>query len=118
MRAHKLKIWPDAFRASKDARLTCQIRQADRDLRVGDYLMLVEFDPKKDQLTGQYHCVLISHITTAADHPRGLIDGFVALSTEEIMSSDEKSLLGQDSGLWKRDVEWVQPVAGAPMRES
>lgn len=109
MRAHKLKIWPDAFRAVKDGRLNCQIRKADRDYQVGDYILFVEFNPKEDKTTGQYCAVLINHIITPADHPRGLMDEFVALSTEEIMSSDEKSLLGQDNGIWKRNVEWVKP---------
>lgn len=108
MRAHKLKIWPKHFRDVRNGEKKCELRKADRDFRVGDYLMLTEFDPGKDSLTGAYHCCEITHITKGEDVPRALLDGFVILSIESASKSDEEILLGKDS-IFRGSVEWVKP---------
>lgn len=110
MRAHKLKTWPEPFIAVEAGRKTCELRKADRDYKVGDFLMLVEFDPQRDRTTGRYVCRKITHILTGDVVPRGLIDGFVVLSIEPTDRYDEGALLGQDNVLCQ-SVEWLKPLA-------
>ena len=110
MRAHRLKIWPAPFRAVCDERKTCEVRRADRDFQVGDFLMLVEFDPQKDALTGDYICRKITHVHRAEDVPRGLIDGFVVLSITDCDTFEIKALTGdQKDYLVRANVEWLKP---------
>jgi hypothetical protein len=106
MRAHRLKIWPAQFAAIENGFLRTQLRRADRDYRVGDKLLLTEFDPGADKLTGRYCGVEVTHILTTADHPHGLLDDFVLLSIEVCGDSDMGGLLGQS---WCAHVEWVKP---------
>jgi hypothetical protein len=75
MRAHKLKTWPGYFHAVKREEKPFEVRKADRDFKVGDYLCLVEFDPEKDILTGDYLYRRVTYLLTSADAPRGLVDG-------------------------------------------
>lgn len=110
MRAHKLKTWPAFFDEVKRERKHAEVRNGDRDFQVGDYLMLVEFDPREEMLTGRYECRRISHILTAGDPPRGLLDGFVVLSMETCGGIDESRLLGQYNGLIHDPVEWLKPL--------
>jgi hypothetical protein len=78
---------------------TVEIRKADRDYRDGDYLLLLEFDPQKDALTGDYTAVRVTHILQPHDPPRGLCDGFVALSIAQdddatkIITGQRKSMV-------------------------
>lgn len=111
MRAHKLKIWPDQFRAVRDERKTCEVRRADRDFREGDYLMLVEFDPRKDALTGDSLCRRVTHIHRAEDPPRGLVEGFVVLSVEPCGATETQHLYAGSDGLnyVYGAIEWLKP---------
>jgi len=108
IRAHKLKIWPDQFGAVERERKTQELRKADRDFKVGDCLVLVEFDPKHDKLTGRYLCREITHIHRPEDVPRGLLEGFVILSIFPCDKLSEEALLGQ-GGILAPSVEWVKP---------
>lgn len=110
MRAHKIKIWPPQFAAVKREDKTCEVRRADRDYQVGDYLMLIEFDPKKDELTGAYECRQITHIVRAEDPPRGLVEGFVVLSMIACTRIDQEHLTGGYQGLVPQKVEWLKPL--------
>ena len=104
MRGHKLKTWPAEFKAVSEGGKTVELRRADRDFRVGDFLQLNEFVPSEERLTGCYVFRRVTHIFTPDMPPRCLLDGFVALSIEEVGSSEENVLLGQ-SKLFS--VEWV-----------
>ena len=109
MRAHKLKTWPEYFHALMIETKTCEVRRADRDFRVGDYLMLVEFDPKTDKATGAYVYRRVMHILNASDAPRGLCDGFVAMSITDVDSVERDKLLCQYRGMLASTVEWLKP---------
>ena len=109
MRAHKLKMWPAPFKSLKLGGKNCDLRFADRDYRVGDYVMFVEFDPAKEALTGDYECREITHITTGDNVPRGLIDGFVILSLDMVVGPERDALLGQES-MFGGSVEWQAPM--------
>lgn len=42
---HELKIWPEYFNEVRGGRMKFQLRRNDRDYRVGDELLLKEWDP-------------------------------------------------------------------------
>jgi hypothetical protein len=109
MRAHKLKTWPQYFRAVKDERKPFEVRKADRDFRVGDYLCLVEFDPSHDMLTGAYEYRRITYMLGSADAQRGLIDGFVVLGLGTVDGTEAANLRGTNDSILRETVEWIQP---------
>lgn len=110
MRAHKLKTWPRYFRAVKDERKPFELRKADRDFQVGDYLCLVEFDPDTDMLSGAYVYRRITYMLSAFDAPRGLIDGFVVLGLDTCDGVEQANLRGTNDSVLREKVEWLAPM--------
>ena len=53
MTRHELKTWPKYFAAVRSGQKRFEIRRNDRDFKVGDILVLREFDPEDDAYTGQ-----------------------------------------------------------------
>jgi hypothetical protein len=49
---HVLKTLPEYFKAVKEKRKTFEVRKNDRDFKVGDELILSEFNPKTSTYTG------------------------------------------------------------------
>lgn len=113
MRAHKLKTWPQYFGAVRDGVKNFEVRKADRDFREGDFLCLVEFDPRRESLTGKYEYRRITYVLTSADAPRGLVDGFVVLSLESVDCVDIQRLQGTYTGILTDPVEWLAPLPAA-----
>jgi hypothetical protein len=111
MRAHKIKCWPQYFRAVKDERKPFEVRKEDRDYQVGDYLCLVEFDPAKDALTGDYLYRRVTYVLTAGDPPRGLMDGFVVLGLDTVDGLEAANLRGTNDSILAEKVEWLPPLA-------
>lgn len=108
MRAHKLKTWTEPYKDVEREDKTCELRKADRDYRVGDYLMLMEFVPSADSLTGKYLFRRITHILTGDVVPRGMLDGFVVLSIATCSGGETDALLGQGNA-WFGNPEWIAP---------
>ncbi|ANL35319.1 DUF3850 domain-containing protein [Rhizobium phaseoli] len=52
MTEHILKCWPDEFQAIRAGRKPFEYRKNDRDYKVGDTLLLREFDPAGGFYTG------------------------------------------------------------------
>lgn len=50
MKTHKLKIWPEYFKAVKDGRKTFEVRVNDREFQFGDAVVLEEWDPDRDYI--------------------------------------------------------------------
>ena len=50
---HVLKTWPEYFEKIADGTKTFELREDDRGFEVGDELMLVEYSPVADVLTGR-----------------------------------------------------------------
>lgn len=109
MRAHKIKTWPTFFRAVRDGVKPFEMRRADRDYQVGDYLCLVEFDPSTDTMTGAYLYRRITFLLKPEDPPRGMLTGFVVMGLEEVDKSDQERLQGTYTGMLYRAVEWLAP---------
>lgn len=45
---HELKCWPQFFQATREGTKRFELRRNDRDFRVGDELLLKEWDPKAE----------------------------------------------------------------------
>lgn len=50
---HNLKTWPEYFQAVIDGKKTFEIRKNDRDFKVGNELLLQEYDPEQETYTGR-----------------------------------------------------------------
>lgn len=64
-RYHRLRIWPEFFDAIESHALTCQVRRADRDFRVGDLLLLEEYIPRLGRYTGRTMVRSITYLQDA-----------------------------------------------------
>lgn len=74
---HTLKIHPEYFILVSQGVKTFEIRNNDRGFKVGDRLMLEEFDPTRDEKTGRFIHRTICYMTTF-----GLQKGYVALGIQ------------------------------------
>lgn len=50
---HELKIHPEYFGPVSEGKKTFEIRKNDRDYRIGDTVILREFDPRTGEYTGR-----------------------------------------------------------------
>lgn len=80
-KVHKLKCWPDFYEAVKRGDKTVELRKNDRNYRVGDVLVLQEWDPLDATYQGAEFEVLVTHITEARDF---LKEGILALSIRRV----------------------------------
>ena len=88
MAVHELKIWPQYFEAVKDGSKLFEIRKNDRDFKVGDELMLLEFRPKIGEFTGRALRRMITYIAVSSDRNddvvgRALLPGYCVLGIRE-----------------------------------
>lgn len=79
MKVHKLKILPEYYNAQVEGKKNFEIRKNDRDYKVGDKLVLKEYDPKAKEFTGQS---FITEITFITDYQQK--DGYVVLGTKDL----------------------------------
>lgn len=59
---HRLKTWPRFFNLIKNGAKTFEVRKNDRDFKVGDILILEEWNPSTKEYTGDYIEKYISYI--------------------------------------------------------
>lgn len=76
---HVLKTWPEPFQAVWDGRKTAEFRRNDRGFREGDYVELLEYDPKSKYFSGRKIMARITHVV-GGPSPFGIPDGFAMLS--------------------------------------
>lgn len=75
---HYLKTWPEHYQYIKTGEKKAEVRFNDRDFKVGDYLSLMEYDPKTTQYSGHYIVAIVTHILEGGQF--GLEKGFVMMS--------------------------------------
>lgn len=74
---HRLKIQPEYFEAVCDGRKSFEIRKNDRHFRVGDRLILQEYNPETQQYTGRVIERRISYITNYAQQENYVVMAIV-----------------------------------------
>lgn len=88
MAVHKVKSWPWFFQPMVDGEKKHDMRNTDRNYRVGDTLILQEFDPRTGRYTGREHKMTITYITSrdtpCALSSNGLAQDHVILSVESL----------------------------------
>ena len=78
-KVHELKIMPKYFDAVTSGEKTFEVRKKDRDFKVGDCVILSEFDGK--EFTGR-GCV--REITYILDDPEYCKDGYVVFGMRDV----------------------------------
>lgn len=79
---HALKTWPQYFEQVESGEKTFELRKNDRDYKVGDVILLQEYNPESNQYTGNEWTGIITY--TLADAVKfGLMDGYVILGIKE-----------------------------------
>ncbi len=77
---HKIKCWPEPFLAVVSGWKKFEFRKNDRDYQVGDKLLRQEYDPIKEEYTGESCDV---GVTYALHGPAfGVPPGYVVLSID------------------------------------
>lgn len=71
---HELKVWPEFYGPAHDGVKPFEIRKNDRDYRIGDILVLREFDPATACYTGNSLRRVVTYVTDF-----GQVDGMVVL---------------------------------------
>lgn len=78
---HKLKILPEYYEAVRTSVKTFEVRKNDRDFKVGDTLILREYDVEQQEFTGRDVRRKISYIL---DNQSYLREGYVILAFDMI----------------------------------
>jgi len=75
MRTHNLKCWTEFFGAIVSGEKTFEIRNNDRFFKVGDRLILEEYDPEKKACTGRLVSRIVTYITTFEQRAGNVVMG-------------------------------------------
>jgi hypothetical protein len=70
---HDLKCWPEYYQAIADGRKMHEVRQNDRDFRVGDRLRLHEWDPVTRRASGRQLVRSVTYIGTWDQKPGNVV---------------------------------------------
>jgi hypothetical protein len=83
---HRLKSWPDYFRAVVRGIKPFELRRDDRNFKVGDILIQQEWDPRTETYTGSEVEQSVTYILRPGPDEAiiGLSPGFVIMATEMI----------------------------------
>ena len=82
-RAHALKTWQPFYAEVERGDKTFEVRRDDRDFRVGDTLVLCEWDQGVGNYTGRKCYRRIGYVLRNAE-PFGVQPGFAVLSLEPV----------------------------------
>jgi len=64
---HSLKTWPAPFAAVVRGEKTYEVRCSDRGYKVGDLLVLLEWDPETEAYSGQTVLAVVNHMTASGE---------------------------------------------------
>lgn len=100
-RTHDLKCWPPFFQAVVDGTKTFELRKDDRHYRVGDILLLREWepvgtairargvlDPLSGVYTGRRHAVRVTYRLLPNEMMPGLTAGYTVLAITNVYDRD------------------------------
>lgn len=91
MSEHRLKTWPIFFAEVATGAKTFEIRKNDRDFKVGDVLILVEYDPDTNTYSGDEMKVMVTYSVMLDDIP-GMPKGFIGMSIEHEGAGDANEM--------------------------
>lgn len=73
-----LKTWPEHFRDIRSGVKTFEVRLDDRGFRVGDHLVLLEYDPLTTCYSGETERRVVTHLLSGGQF--GIAPGYVVMS--------------------------------------
>jgi hypothetical protein len=79
---HELKTWKQYFRMLYSGSKTFEVRKHDRDFKLGDELVLKEWDNETNQYTGRFLHRRVDYILHGGQF--GIEKGFVIMSISKI----------------------------------
>lgn len=79
MKVHELKCWPAYFDQVLSGEKNFEVRWDDRGFRVGDHLLLREWDPHTLEYSGRAMRIAIRFVLSAPEPSSGLKDGYCVL---------------------------------------
>lgn len=83
MKIHELKTWNPFFQDMISGKKNFELRKNNRGFKVGDRLDLMEYDPAKDEYTGNHCHKFVKYILIGGDF--GLKEGYCIMGlTDEI----------------------------------
>lgn len=80
---HKIKSWPESFRATVSGRKRFEIRKDDRNYQAGDIVELLEFEPTEVGFTGRSARFFVGYVERSGALPNGWV-GFELITGDEI----------------------------------
>jgi len=89
MTVHQLKSWPEFFGPLLDGSKNFELRKNDRDYRVGDHLLLQEYEPRDQRFTGRELAKRVTYVLTGAGIGsilplKGLSIGYAILGLSDV----------------------------------
>lgn len=89
MKIHLLKCWPEFYARLENGQKPFELRKNDRDFQTGDVLVVAEYIPSEDKLTGKN---LRFSITYVLKGPwGGLAEGWAILGIKKEQSNDDRN---------------------------
>jgi hypothetical protein len=67
LRYHELKCWPKPYSELVSGHKGYEIRRHDRNYQVGHMMLIREWDPDREQYTGQYSTWIVQHLTPGGE---------------------------------------------------
>lgn len=78
IKVHELKCWPEYFEELAARNKMFELRKNDRDFKVGETLLIKEWNPKTESYTGRFGRFVITYVLKDAEQ-FGLMEGFAIL---------------------------------------
>jgi hypothetical protein len=75
---HHVRSWPSQFKEARKGNKTAEFRLADRNYQAGDALVLHEWDPERQDYTGECFLFMITHVQRGGEF--GIPEGYAVLS--------------------------------------
>lgn len=96
MNVHELKIWPKYYRAVIARLKKFEIRENDRNFKVGDVIHLKEFEPTTKLFTGRECDVMITYMIEEAP---GMNPGYCLMTIEVVDDQEFKESITKTDDL-------------------
>lgn len=114
-KVHFLKTWPEHYQAVLDGRKRFEWRKDDRGFTEGDVLVLQEYDPQREEYTGEALSVEVTHIVRGPIPAFALPEGYAMMSIRSLVAtnsvSEANDVVTMSKGRWALLEALVSAVA-------